>query len=463
LTYAKNLALGNGFVYNHPPATYGTTSPLTALLVGGAGYLLPGVNLTLLALLLTSVTGIGTAWVFIFWRSYFSLSIWESIVISLFLLGNMIQYWGGENALFMFMLVLSVALVLSRRWLLGGICAGLLYLVRGEGALIAPILLFTTAIILYLQNNKIQWRQLYPLFLITFGVVLVIALWSLYAWNTFGTLLPNTLNAKIIQGQMEKFQTSLFHHFLVRAMPRWSGNILFFAPKLHLFLWALAVLGLFSVIAKRHRFLPILVWTGLYTLSYTLLRVPGYAGWYQLPVRWTWCLCVAIGTVELCRLADYLSKRYGHGFLSKKSAAAIACSVLLIWWIGHAKLYLSYQGDKRASCYLSVADYLNENSSPEDSVLAGEIGYLGFFTRNRIIDAAGLIDAANQKKTLEQMVFMNRPDYYMHWPPVNREEVRHDVAFRDVKYQLIAQFDSYEPGTVIPLYIREDKISDDRI
>ena len=33
LTYAKSLAAGRGFVYNHPPATLGTTTPLLTLLV----------------------------------------------------------------------------------------------------------------------------------------------------------------------------------------------------------------------------------------------------------------------------------------------------------------------------------------------------------------------------------------------------------------------------------------------
>ena len=35
LTYAKNIAAGNGFVFNHGDPVLGTTAPLFALIVGG--------------------------------------------------------------------------------------------------------------------------------------------------------------------------------------------------------------------------------------------------------------------------------------------------------------------------------------------------------------------------------------------------------------------------------------------
>lgn len=41
LTYAKNLAQGNGFVYNHPPAVLGTTTPLLTIIVASLMRLLP--------------------------------------------------------------------------------------------------------------------------------------------------------------------------------------------------------------------------------------------------------------------------------------------------------------------------------------------------------------------------------------------------------------------------------------
>ncbi len=41
LTYAKNLAQGNGFVYNQPPATLGTTTPLFTITTALLATILP--------------------------------------------------------------------------------------------------------------------------------------------------------------------------------------------------------------------------------------------------------------------------------------------------------------------------------------------------------------------------------------------------------------------------------------
>jgi hypothetical protein len=49
LTYAKSLAAGRGFVFNHPPATFGTTTPLLTFIVAGLSLLLPGVEIRLVS------------------------------------------------------------------------------------------------------------------------------------------------------------------------------------------------------------------------------------------------------------------------------------------------------------------------------------------------------------------------------------------------------------------------------
>ena len=56
LTYAKNLVAGNGFVYNHPPATLGTTSPLFVFLVAGIAVI------TRLTVVQTAIFVSGLAW-----------------------------------------------------------------------------------------------------------------------------------------------------------------------------------------------------------------------------------------------------------------------------------------------------------------------------------------------------------------------------------------------------------------
>ena len=81
LTYAKNLAAGQGFVYNQGPATLGTTSPLLTFLVAGLSVFLPRVEIPTLAVYLTTFCWIGIAWTFYLFRATWNLSAWQAVVV----------------------------------------------------------------------------------------------------------------------------------------------------------------------------------------------------------------------------------------------------------------------------------------------------------------------------------------------------------------------------------------------
>ena len=83
LTYAKNISNGNGFIYNYPPPTQGTTSPLLTLSIAGLAKISSGENLEFIAVLLTSICWIGTAWIFYIFRRAWKLREWESIIMDL--------------------------------------------------------------------------------------------------------------------------------------------------------------------------------------------------------------------------------------------------------------------------------------------------------------------------------------------------------------------------------------------
>ena len=76
LTYAKNLAAGRGFVFNHPPATQGTTTPLFTLMVAGLALVLPQTEAAALAVFLGAVCWVGIAWTFFLFRKEWGLQDW---------------------------------------------------------------------------------------------------------------------------------------------------------------------------------------------------------------------------------------------------------------------------------------------------------------------------------------------------------------------------------------------------
>jgi hypothetical protein len=142
LTYAKNLARGDGFVFNHGPATLGTTSPLFAGLVALASLVLPWIELTALAVWIGAACWAGLPWLFFLFRRDLAIENRTVVVVGSVVAASVwVQYLGMEAPLFAFLLVLAVCLFLRGRAAFAGFAVGLLFLTRGEGALLFGILL----------------------------------------------------------------------------------------------------------------------------------------------------------------------------------------------------------------------------------------------------------------------------------------------------------------------------------
>lgn len=140
LTYAKNLVNGNGFVFNHPPAVLGTTTPLFTILVAGLTWI-TRVDIVVIAVFLSSFCWLGIGWIFFFFRKEWQLTNWQVCTLALVLIGSgWIGFLGMESYLFAFLLVLSISLSLGELYWLAGFTTGLLFLTRGEGILVLAVI-----------------------------------------------------------------------------------------------------------------------------------------------------------------------------------------------------------------------------------------------------------------------------------------------------------------------------------
>jgi hypothetical protein len=191
LTYAKNLVNGHGFIYNHPPATLGTTTPFFALLVALLALILPIFTIAQVAVLITVVSWIGTGWLLYSLMLHLKFEPFIACAIALtpmLMIRTWITFMGMEIWLFEFLLVLTIWFTLKEYFFLAGLSTCALFLTRGEGAIMALILLSY----IYLNHHKIALSFIN-------GGLLPFSGWSIYAYITFGTLLPNTLAAKQAQ------------------------------------------------------------------------------------------------------------------------------------------------------------------------------------------------------------------------------------------------------------------------
>lgn len=168
LTYAKNLAQGRGFVYNHAPPTLGTTTPLLTLIIAGLAALLPQVDVATIAVFFTAWCWIGTVWLVFFFKRSWALADWQAAIVGLVLIASgWVGFLGMEAYLFACLLLLVLSLFHAERYILAGTTTGLLFLTRGEGILVLLVVSAFSLLQMWLKGRCRPPRTITPLVCLT--------------------------------------------------------------------------------------------------------------------------------------------------------------------------------------------------------------------------------------------------------------------------------------------------------
>jgi hypothetical protein len=416
LTFAKNLAAGRGFVFNHPPAVLGTTTPLTVLLVAGAHRLLQ-VDLPTLAIALSCFAWLAIPWTLFFYARAWQLEEWQALVLGLFVLvaPGWLSTLGMEAYLFAWLLLLCLSLFFAGWIFSAGVCAGLLFLTRGEGALAVVVLALAQVLSARNAGTLREKATLASLARLGLGFAIPLSLWALYALPTFDVLLPSTLAGKRAQGESGLWAT-LPYRLWFQWMPRWGGPLAVGGDAPFNLWWTLVALGLATTLRLRRRWAALLAWAALYVLGYTLLGV-GAMGWYQHPVLLTATLMAGLGLVELLTWGRRLP-------LSAPVKLVAAVAVVAVVTGASAAPTIRRIRQPRpvpyAENYARLGHWFREHTPVGASVAYLEIGYLGFYSDNKIIDLAGLLDrevAAHVAVGDFAWAFWQaQPDYYVYAP-----------------------------------------------
>lgn len=441
LTYAKNLAAGRGFVFNHPPATQGTTTPLFTLMVAGLALVLPQTEAAALAVFLGAFCWVGIAWTFFLFRKEWGLQDWQAAIVGLVVLGSgWIGFLGMEAYPFALLLVLSLSLFLSERYLLTGFSVGLLFLTRGEGVLVLIAILPIAAVRLWRRGNS--WGATAQTILkLTIGFALPVSGWLVYAYLAFGSFLPNTLAAKQAQGQSILWRT-LLQRLLHEWMPGWGRAFAIEGLPVINFWWALVITGVLAAFMQKREWLVFLMWITLYIIGYSLLDVAAY-WWYQLPILFVLQLFFALGIIQIIQILDKKMR-------SRKVALSVSVLfvVVLMFLLARPTVTaaVSYEGDPRGPSYVGLSQWFEHHAESTESIACLEIGYLGYYTDNRIIDLAGLTQPDVVHHVAEGdfawAFWRYRPDYYVYLPDF-------DWALADIRAD--SRFDQqYQPTATLP-------------
>ncbi len=383
LQYAKNLVGGDGFSFNAGVPSYGVTGPFWTLLiasgtkVGLDPYMVAktldlffaSVAIVLLYLLAFAIVrdkiyALIVAWIFSFDAWFLRLTC-----------------SGMESSLAVLLTLLTVWNSYRKEYAVATFVAAILSLVRPEG-----VLLFFVVLIDIFLNTRVRasaWKKIISSFAL-FSIIIIA--WLLFAYVHFGTTVPNTLQAKSTQGF--SFAVLWFTLFSMLKIIGATQIVLVLA----------AIVGLI-VVVRKEGWLKIkedafpLLWVIALPLFYIVMNVQVVSR-YLLPTT-PFLVLYGVWGIKQLELSFVLSPHRALIVLVAITGLSLAANQ----YVYRAKVVPHTQNFTLGmnECLKPIGYWLRSNAKEGATVLAPDIGVLGYVSGRNFYDTAGLISPPVKK------------------------------------------------------------------
>jgi hypothetical protein len=411
--YARNVAAGIGLVYNAGERVLATTTPLFALLLGGLGRL--GLDIPTAGYAL-SVLSLGVAAFHLFRIGARSGRPGAGALAALLTISSadLVLTFGLESTFYLAILTGAIWAALAGRHTGAGVLFGLATLIRGD-AILAGTVLVAHALV---TNRRLPIRLL-----IAWGAVVLP--WAVFAAWYFGSPLPSTLAAKVLQGQSSFW---LLHFW--SALPAvWMDWHVGSSPTFWLLI-PLWLIGLAFAVLRDRTWLIWPAWGALYLGAYGLLNVPSYY-WHYAPLVPVAAMLAGLGIDRLGAVAARLARRappegdaakmaseraagsfskdrgadeafggsaglvprgrLGSASTLRAVAVALLVTPLLVGQAQFLRRVLDLQPYPFYQTYRELGERLRADLPPDASLGTLEVGLVGFYSGRPMVDFAGLL------------------------------------------------------------------------
>jgi hypothetical protein len=394
LRFARNLAQSGEWSFNPGEPVAGATSPPWVALLSLAGFL--PIGPVAAAKTLGILTGVLLLWtVYAFLLKARIASGFALLIASALAASHWLSLWsasGMETPLSPLFLVAALGLswLGRKRLCLAGICLGFATIARADAIPAALVILCGSLI--YLSSRE-RLRLLVPFVLVAFS-------WPLFSKLTLGSWLPLTVRAKAGRG----LDIAFFPKAALRTGLVAASEMLPF-----LVLLALAVI-LDRDVRRRWKLWLFPFAAGMaYPLGYFwngLRSGVEASGRYLVP--WFVLLVLACALAIAPWLTDARRKKW----VVLAASLAIVQSVTVA--VSHRPAVLRYDAYHKRTL-MEAANWLRQNAGPRSTVVAGDIGVIGFFGNVHVLDIFGIINPeaprwAAEGKTFEALA-EKMPDY----------------------------------------------------
>ncbi len=433
-TYSRNLAQGNGFVFNPGERVQGTTTPLYTFLMAGV-YLVTRDMLhagnVISAILLLITCGLAVTLL----RPYTTWIARVILAVSLAVSPLVYVSYGMETLLYSALLMGALVLWSQKRRTAALLVAAALTWTRADAVVLAGVLCL--AALVEVRTLAALWRG--P---VRLGLVYVagIAPWFLFAWGYFGSPLPQTFSAKeeFLQGTL----------FLTDGRNWWEafyGNnplTLLAVPLIGIGIWQ----GL-----KRDELRPLALWPLLYIGGYTALNVTAF--WYYTPLL---VVLVALAVIGGDGLAAAVMRRYPAQ--KRLVVGGVLILVTIASGLGIARAWDYRELPPRMATYKIVGEWIEQHTDPDSTLLVKDLGVVGYYAERYTLDSFGLMvpEMLYTDDTYATAKF--KPDYTVTTQYWEMQRLTQEDWFK-THYHPVAQFSTAGDTEFSPMAVYERRLA----
>lgn len=424
LQYAKHIMHNGEISFNLGERSYGFTSPLWLGLITLLSSIInsPLVVPELLSLLFSVLTVI--VWYFILLNLQLDL---KKIIVGLVIIildPNLLKhsFLGMEASISYFLSSLQIVLLLKyiksfKPLFLFSVVSGIYFLIRPESVLISIIFF-----IFLLTEKKLILSDLFVVLIISSIIVLP---WHLFAYNYFGSLFPNTFGAK---------GGSYFwgEKFLVHL----SDSVIIFLGNYFIYLF----IALLFLINKRKKikielannlymvFIGIVVLLTIF-YSFALNREIVYARYY-------------------CMVFPFINYIFFNFLFKTERQSYYIITIITLLAISTTQSILSQRTfvENENSEFIPI-NWINKNANPDDVIVRGRIGKIGYLTGRKILDPVGLINpeiiAYYRNNNISQYYLKYKPKYF-----IGDSTQLKTVINKNAKSKIVASIEHKSPGLI---------------
>lgn len=426
--YARNILAGIGFVYNPGEHVLGTTTPFYTLLLTTIGFFTGGTQAPFpqIALYINAIADAITC--MLLFKIGHRLGspragIGAALVWAIAPYSVTFAIGGLETSVYVLLLTAMVSAHIYERHKLSAFLAALSLLTRPDALILIGPLFLDRAIQIFQevqksQNNKSLTRMIRALpFSEILWFLLPTALWFSFAAIYFGSPIPHSVAAKSIAYRLSPNAAfvRLLQHYGTPFLGHLTFGILWIGIGFVLYFF-LFILGARRAIQSSLRIWPWIIYPWLYFAAFAIVN-PLIFRWYLTPLLPPYIFTILLGADRIFTDLFMRNASKSSGRISLSSSGVT--NGLAILFIVVAPVSLSLRGwtiipdhglNKPAPemawyqlelLYHQAAEIVAPESQRLDGqspvLAAGDVGVLGYFTNDKILDTVGLNSSQSVK------------------------------------------------------------------